>query len=276
MLEGKVTIITGSGQGLGAAAAKLFAQHGAKLVVTDLDGSKAEQVAQEIKSQGGEAIAVAGDVTAADFPQRCVEATVQRFGTIDILINNAGFTWDGMIHKITPKQWDAMLAVHCTAPFRLIQAAAPVMRDAAKKELEESDQAKQRCIINVSSTSGTHGNAGQANYSTAKAGVVGLSKTVAREWGAFNIRCNAIAYGFIATRLTASKDDGASISVNGEKVKLGIPGGEAMAAAAAEMLIPLKRIGTPDEAAGAMLMLASPYASFISGQTLEVTGGAYI
>ena len=220
-------------------------------------------------------------------------------------MQSAGFTWDGMIHKITPKQWDAMLAVHCTAPFRLIQvplcfwitsatylavfhlhtslpcrlfsqplstaanttqkcaqAAAPVMRDAAKKELEEFDQAKQRCIINVSSTSGTHGNAGQANYSTvshlacvlnhrpepilsvcctssqdelsgklsearpvrqtsyvqAKAGVVGLSKTVAREWGTFNIRCNAIAYGFIATRLTASKDDGASISVNGEKV----------------------------------------------------------
>ncbi|CAK0783378.1 hypothetical protein CVIRNUC_006577 [Coccomyxa viridis] len=276
MLEGKVAIITGSGQGLGAAAAKLFAQHGAKLVVTDLDGSKAKQIAHEIESQGGEAISLAGDVTAEDFPRRCVEAAVKHFGTIDILINNAGFTWDGMIHKITAKQWDAMLAVHCTAPFRLIQAAAPVMRDAAKKELESMDQATQRCIINVSSTSGTHGNAGQANYSTAKAGVVGLTKTVAREWGAFNIRCNAIAYGFIATRLTASKDDGASISVNGEKVKLGIPGGEAMAAAAAEMLIPLKRIGTPDEAAGAMLMLASPYASFISGQTLEVTGGAYI
>ncbi|CAL8464475.1 g4010 [Coccomyxa elongata] len=275
LLKGKVAIITGSGQGLGAAAAKLFAQQGARLMVTDLDAAKADQVAAEIRSQGGEAISLAGDVTAEDFPARCVKATVDAFGTIDILINNAGFTWDGMIHKITPKQWDAMLAVHCTAPFRLIQAAAPVMRDAAKKELDERGEATQRCIINVSSTSGTHGNAGQANYSTAKAGVVGLTKTVAREWGAFNIRCNAIAYGFIATRLTADKGS-STISVGGQQVKLGIPGGEAMASAAAEMLIPLKRIGTPEEAAGAMLLLASPYASFISGQTLEVTGGAYI
>ncbi|KAK9905057.1 hypothetical protein WJX75_008788 [Coccomyxa subellipsoidea] len=275
LLKGKVAIITGSGRGLGAAAANLFAEHGARLVVTDLDVAKADEVAAGIRSRGGEAISLAGDVTAEEFPARCVKAAVEAFGTIDILINNAGFTWDGMIHRITPKQWDAMLAVHCTAPFRLIQAAAPVMREAAKKELDERGKATQRCIINVSSTSGTHGNAGQANYATAKAGVVGLTKTVAREWGSFNIRCNAIAYGFIATRLTADKGS-STISVGGEKVKLGIPGGEAMASAAAEMLIPLKRIGTPDEAAGAMLLLASPYASFISGQTLEVTGGAYI
>ncbi|KAK9838142.1 hypothetical protein WJX81_003650 [Elliptochloris bilobata] len=276
LLDGQVAIITGSGQGLGAAAAKLFAQQGARVLVTDLDGAKAEQVAEEIRRDGGEAAALAGDVTAEEFPARCVKAAVDSFGTIDILVNNAGFTWDGVIHKITPKQWDAMLAVHCTAPFRLIQAAAPVMREAAKRELDEGGVARSRCIINVSSTSGTHGNAGQANYSTAKAGVIGLTKTVAREWGGFNIRCNVVTYGYIATRLTSDKDSGASISVGGQQVKLGIPGGEAMAAAAAEMMIPLKRIGTPDEAAGAMLMLASPYAAFITGQSLEVTGGANI
>lgn len=276
MLDGKVAIITGSGQGLGAAAAKLFAEHGAKVVVTDLDAAKANQVAGEIRKAGGQAIAVSGDVTAEDFPGKCVKATVDAFGGIDILINNAGYTWDGVIQKMSPKQWDAMLAVHCTAPFRLIQACTPYMREAAKKEMDGEDgTAKQRCIINVSSTSGTHGNGGQANYSTAKAGVIGLTKTVAREWGPYNIRCNAVTYGFINTRLTQEKG-AATMKVNGEEVKLGMPGGEAMASAAAEMMIPLKRIGTPDEAAGAMLLLASPYASFISGQSLEVTGGAFI
>ena len=181
-----------------------------------------------------------------------------------------------MAHKLRPEQWDAMLAVHCTAPFRLIQAAAPFMRDAAKKEMEAtSAAARPRSILNVSSTSGTHGNPGQANYATAKAGVVGLTKTVAKEWGPFNVRCNALAFGFIATRLTGDKG-AASISVGGKTVPLGIPGGEAAADAAAEMMIPLKRVGTPEEGAGAMLMLVSPYSSFISGQTVEVTGGAFI
>lgn len=182
-----------------------------------------------------------------------------------------------MAHKIKPDQWDAMLSVHCTAPFRLIQAAAPFMRDAAKKEMESSPDGipRPRSILNVSSTSGTHGNAGQANYATAKAGVVGLTKTIAKEWGAFNVRCNALAFGFIATRLTAEKGS-ASISVAGKAVTLGIPGGEAAADAAAEMMIPLKRVGTPEEGAGAMLMLVSPYSSFVSGQTVEVTGGAFI
>eukprot|EP00884_Botryococcus_braunii_P002497 jgi/Botrbrau1/12248/Bobra.0361s0011.1 len=275
LLNGKVAIITGSGQGLGAAAAKLFAEQGAKVVVTDLEVSKAEQVANDIRKAGGQAIAVGGDVTAEEFPAKCVKATVDAFGQIDILINNAGYTWDGVIQKISPKQWDAMLAVHCTAPFRMIQACTPYFREAAKKEIDADGVAKQRCIINVSSTSGTHGNGGQANYSTAKAGVIGLTKTVAREWGPYNVRCNAVTYGYINTRLTQDKG-AAKIKVGNEEVKLGIPGGEAMAAAAAEMMIPLKRIGTPEEAAGAMLLLASPYASFITGQSLEVTGGAYI
>lgn len=188
-----------------------------------------------------------------------------------------GYTWDGVIHKIVPPQWDAMLAVHATAPFRLIQAASPYMRDAAKKEMESSPTgtARPRVIINVSSTSGTHGNAGQANYAAGKAAVVGLTKTVALEWGPFNIRCNALAFGFIATRLTAEKGD-AKIVVGRKEVALGIPGGSAAADAAAEMLIPLKRVGTPEEGAGAMLMLASPYAGFVSGQCVEVTGGAYL
>jgi 3-oxoacyl-[acyl-carrier protein] reductase len=274
MLADQVAIITGSGQGVGAAAAKLFAEHGARVAVTDIDKEKSDKVAKEIKDAGGQAISVPGDVTKEDFPERIMKATIDAFGRLDILINNAGYTWDGVIHRITPKQWEAMLAVHQTAPFRLIQAAAPHMRDAAKQEMQQEGHARPRCIINVSSTSGTHGNAGQANYATAKAGVIGLTKTVAKEWGQFNIRCNGIAYGYIETRLTADKGN-ATMTVDGQTVKLGIPGATQHSAAARKLMIPLQRTGTPQEAAGAMLMLASPYSSYITAQMIEVTGGTF-
>lgn len=274
MLAGQVAIITGSGQGVGAAAAKLFAEHGAKVVVTDIDSNKSEQVASEIREAGGEAMSVPGDVTAEGFASQIIKATIDKYGALHILVNNAGYTWDGVIHKMTCKQWEAMLAVHLTAPFRLIQAATPYMRDAAKAEMQKHGKAAPRSIINVSSTSGTHGNAGQVNYATAKAGVIGLTKTVAKEWGAFNIRCNGLAYGFIATRLTADKSSGASMQVNGETVKLGMPGAAQRMEASAKLMIPLQRVGTPEDAAGAMLMLASPYSSYISAQMIEVTGGS--
>lgn len=170
------------------------------MVVADLDSEKAQATADFIRNSGGVAVPIAGDVCAEDFPERVVNAAISNFGGLHILVNNAGFTWDGVIQRMTPKQWQTMLDVHCTAPFRLIQAAAPYMRDAAKKEIEERGRARPRSIINISSVSGTHGSAGQANYATAKAGVVGLTKTVAREWGHFNIRCNVIAYGHINTR----------------------------------------------------------------------------
>jgi 3-oxoacyl-[acyl-carrier protein] reductase len=164
-----------------------------------------------------------------------------------------------------------MLLVHNTAPFRLIRAAAPYMRDAAKQELETKGKSKPRCIINISSVSGTHGNAGQANYATAKLGIVGLTKTVAKEWGGFNIRCNAIAYGTIDTRLTQAKEKGEHIVVDGKKVSLGVP-----AALQGDLnRIPLRRAGTVQEAAGAILMLASPHSSYITGQCIEVNGGVY-
>lgn len=192
-----------------------------------------------------------------------------KWGKLHILVNNAGYTWDGVIHRMSDRQWEAMLAVHNTAPFRLIRAAAPHMRDAAKKEQEQKGRAKPRCIINISSTSGLHGNAGQANYATAKMGVIGLTKTVAKEWGQFNVRCNAVAFGTIETRLTGAKEKGEHILVDGKKVALGIP-----AAVQRDFgHIPLRRAGSPEEAAGAVLMLASPHASFITGHCLEVTGG---
>lgn len=246
------------------------------MVVSDLDAAKANQVAQEIRAAGGKAIVVVGDVTSEEFPQRVVDATIKAFGALHILVNNAGFTWDAVIHKTTVKQWETMFAVHCTAPFRLIQAAEPYMRGAAKDEMTKTGKAAPRVILNVSSTSGVHGNSGQSNYSTAKMGIVGLTKTVAKEWGGFNIRCNAVVYGTIKTRLVAAKEAGAAIHIDGQQVALGIPGVNDPDAMAAMSGCPLKRAGTPEEAAGAMLMLACNYSSYISGQAIEVTGGSFL
>lgn len=272
LLAGRVAIVTGSGQGIGAATAALFAEHGARVVVSDLDAGKAAEVAARLSARGLAAIHVSGDVTDPTFPARLVAATVQAFGDIHIIANNAGYCWDGMLHKITDEQWDAMLQVHNTAPFRIIREAAAVMRENAKREIKERGAAVPRSIINVSSTSGLHGNIGQANYATAKLGIIGLTKTVAKEWGPLGIRCNAIAFGMVKTRLTQEKELGASIEVKGKKIALGIP---AKLGGSFDH-VPLRRAAEPEEAAGAMLALASDLSSYITGHCLEMTGGVGI
>ena len=270
MLREQVAIITGAGRGIGAAAARLFARHGAKVVVSDRDAQPAAAVAAEIESGGGEAYAVAGDITDPAFPEALVAKTVEKYGKLNILVNNAGYTWDGMSHKMSDEQFQAMLTVHITAPFRLIRAAAPYMREASKQEQAERAAAEPRCVINVTSVAGLHGNSGQINYSAAKAAVTGMTKTLAKEWGPFGIRCNTVAFGFIDTRLTAPKESGEAIQVAGQDVQLGVP---SHLRDMALMVIPMARIGTPEEAAGGMLLLASPYAGYITGHVLEVTGG---
>ena len=206
MFENQVAIVTGAARGIGAATAKLFAQEGAQVVVNDLDAAALAMVVAEIAASGGVALAVPGSVTDLAFPDQLMKAAVARFGKINILVNNAGYTWDGMIHKMTDEQWQAILDIHATAPFRMIRAAAPYLRDPAKAEIEAYGAPREpRCIINISSTSGLHGNIGQANYATGKLGIVGLTKTVAKEWGPLGIRCNAVAFGFVDTRLTQSK-----------------------------------------------------------------------
>ena len=201
----------------------MFARLGAKLLLTDLDPNALESAAAAVRAAGSPlVVTVSGDITAPDAAQKIVAAARDSFGRLDVLVNNAGYTWDGVIHKMQNKQWQAMLDVHITAPFKLIQAAAPLMREAAKAEIDELGTAHPRSIINISSVSGTHGNGGQANYASGKAGVVGLTKTVAKEWGPFNIRCNAIAYGFIDTRLTRAKEGNEAIVVGGEKVSSGL------------------------------------------------------
>ncbi|KAI9673157.1 MAG: hypothetical protein M1817_003019 [Caeruleum heppii] len=268
LLDSQTAIITGAGQGIGAEIARLFGREGCGVVVQDLDGEKARHVAEEINASGGRALAVPGDVT----DQAHLEDLVRKAaefggGKIHIIVNNAGFTWDGVIHKMTDKQWDAILAVHNTAPFRLVRAAAPYFR---------VKDGEPRNIVNISSTSGTHGNAGQANYALAKAGITGLTKTIAKEWGpTFGVRANTVAFGYILTRLTAAKEAGNEIVMaSGEKVSLGIPGRGKGGEEFAE--IPLRRPGSATEAAGAVLALASPLCGYVSGQTVEVTGGRNI
>lgn len=270
LLENKVAIITGSGRGIGSATAQLYAQHGAKVVVTDIDPKPAEETVKAITSAGGTAISVPADVTNDGGIEELIGQTVSKFGAIDILVNNAGYTWDGMAHKMGDEQWDAIIAVHLTAPFKIIRACVPYMREAAKQEKARGETPKARKIINISSTSGTRGNIGQANYSAGKAGIIGLTQTLAKEWGGFNIQVNAIAFGFIETRLTQSDDAGDSTEREGQRIKLGIP--DTMRQMAM-MMIPAGRAGTPQEAAGPMLFFASELSNYVSGQVLEVTGG---
>lgn len=270
MLDGQVAIVTGSGRGIGAATAKLFAAQGAKVVVSDLDEAPAQETLAAIKAAGGEGMVCAGSVTDPAFPDRIMAATIAAYGKLNILVNNAGFTWDGMLHKMSDEQWQAIIDVHATAPFRLIRAATPYMREAAKAEIAETGQAEPRAIVNISSTSGLHGNAGQANYAMAKMGIVGLTKTVAKEWGQFNVRCNAVAFGMIETRMIAAKEQGETFKHGDKDIPMGIPEN---LRGMMTMMVPLGRTGRPEEAAGGILMLASPYASYVTGHCLEVTGG---
>lgn len=270
LLEGKTAIITGSGRGIGRAAAELFARHGARVVVSDIDPAPSEETVSAIRAAGGEAISVPGDVTERGLPEVLVSAAIGKLGGLDIIVNNAGYTWDAVIHKMTDEQWDAIVACHLTAPFRIIRAASSYLRDTAKREKETLGNARARKIINISSTSGTRGNAGQANYSSVKAGVIGLTKTLAKEWGQFNIQSNAVAFGRIDTRLTQAKEKGESIVRGDHEIAIGIPGSRLDATTP---LIPMGRPGTPEEGAGAIFFFASPFSDYVSGQVLEVTGG---
>jgi 3-oxoacyl-[acyl-carrier protein] reductase len=268
VLDGKAAIVTGSARGIGRATAELLAEQGAKVLINDLDGDVAEEASNEMQ---GETVSFAGDLTKDGVPDKLVETAVEAFGQIDIVVNNAGYTWDGPIHKMSDEQFQAMLDIHNVVPFRVLRAAAPHLREPAKKEREEGKEVFRK-VVNISSISGTMGNAGQANYSSGKAGVVGLTKTLAKEWGQFKINVNAVAFGFVETRLTAAKEESQSIERDGQEIKLGIP--EQMRQMAS-MLIPLGRPATPEEAAGGVFFLCSPWSNYVHGQVLNVTGGQF-
>src|ERR1700758_4735640 len=267
-LDGKSAIVTGSARGIGRATAELLCSQGAQVLINDLDGDIAAQASSEIQ---GDTAVFGGDLTKPGVPDELVQKAIDSFGKIDIIVNNAGYTMDAPVHKMTDEQFQAMLDIHVVVPFRIIRAAAPHLREPAKTEREEGREVFRK-IVNVSSTSGTFGNAGQANYSSGKAAVVGLTKTIAKEWGQFKVNVNAVAFGFIDTRLTQAKVDENAMEIGGEKVQLGIP--EQMRQMAS-MLIPLGRPASPEEAAGGIFFLCSPWSNYVHGQTLHVTGGLF-
>src|SRR5687768_2350664 len=269
-LEGKVALVSGSGRGIGREIALKLAGEGARLVINDLDAEPASQVVAEIKAAGGEAVACAGSVTDSGFADRFVATAVQTYGGLDIIVNNAGYTWDNVVQKMTDEQWDAMLAVHLTAPFRILRAASHFIREANKSEVAQGRDVFRK-VVNISSTSGVYGNAGQANYAAAKAGINGLTKAMAKEWGRYKVNVNSVAFGLIKTRLTeADADAGASIDIEGQKIKVGV---NPQILKNAEALIPLGRGGTPQEAAGAVYMFCIPESNYVSGQVLVCGGG---
>jgi 3-oxoacyl-[acyl-carrier protein] reductase len=268
VLDGKAAIVTGSARGIGRATAELLSEQGAKVLINDLDGDVAEQASNEIK---GETAVFAGDLTKPDVPDQLVQTAIDSFGKIDIIVNNAGYTWDGPIHKMSDDQFQAMLDIHVVAPFRIIRAAAPHLREPAKKEKAEGTEYFRK-IVNVSSISGTMGNAGQANYSAAKSAIVGLTKTLAKEWGQFKINVNAVAFGFVETRLTAAKDQAGTFQREGKDIQLGIP---EQLRQMASFVIPIGRPASPEEAAGGVFFLCSPWSNYVHGQVLNVTGGQF-
>ena len=270
-LESKVAIVTGAGRGIGRAVALKLASAGAAVVVNDLDEVPANEVVSEIEQAGGRALSVAGNVAAPDFGTRIVAAALDSFGAIDIIVNNAGYTWDNVIQKMTDEQFEAILACHLTAPFRLLRAAQPYLRNVSSSEQEQGREVFRK-VVNVSSVSGTGGNAGQANYSAAKAGVIGLTKAMAKEWGRMKVNVNCVAFGAIETRLTQRVPQGKSavVSIEGQDIRVGVP---AERAALASREIPLGRLGTPEEAAGAIYLFCLPESDYVSGQTIICGGG---
>src|SRR5512146_1250186 len=249
VLDGKAAIVTGSARGIGRATAALLAEHGARVLIADLDGDVAEQTAAEIE---GETAVFAGDLTQDGVPEALVQKAVAEFGQIDIVVNNAGFTRDRMAHKMTDDDVRSVPEIHTVVPFRVLRAAAPYLRDAGKAD-KEAGREVFRKVVNVTSVSGTQGNVGQANYAAGKAGLVGLTKTLAREWGPFKVNVNAVAFGFVETRLTANLP---------QQMRDGAP-----------QVIPLGRPAQPHEAAGTIFFLCSPWSNFVHGQVITASGG---
>jgi len=269
-LDGKVAIVSGSGRGIGRAIAAKFAREGAKVAVNDLDSEACAAAVAEIRAAGGVAEGCPGSVTEAGFAERFVRTAVEGFGGLDIIVNNAGYTWDNVIQKMTDEQWDAILAVHLTAPFRILRAASEFIRAAAKRE-GEAGMPRHRKVVNISSVSGTVGNAGQANYSSAKAGIIGLTRALAKEWGRYRVNVNAVAFGLIETRLTtAPAHGGATIQIEGRTIPVGI---NPDAFSKLAQIIPLGRAGTPEDAAGAVYLLCLPESDYISGECVTCGGG---
>ena len=269
-LAGKVALVTGSGRGIGREIALKLASEGASVVVNDLDAAPAEETVAAIKAAGGKAISCVGSVTEKGFAERFVNTGIEKLGGLDIIVNNAGYTWDNVIHKMTDEQWHAIMDVHVTAPFQILRAASEYLRVQTKKEAMEGREVFRK-VVNISSIAGTGGNAGQANYSAGKAAIIGLTKAMSKEWGRYKVNVNCVAFGMIKTRLTeATAGADASIDVEGRKIKVGV---NPDLLKSMEATIPIGRAGTPVEAAGSVYLFCIPESNYVSGQVLICGGG---
>ena len=271
-LNTRAALVTGAGRGIGRAIAQKLAEYGAAVMVNDLDATPAAETESLIRNAGGQAASLAGDVTHPQFPQRLVDATIDRFGAIDIVVNNAGYTWDNVIQKTTDEQYQAMLEIHLVAPFRILRAASGWIRETAKRETAEGKR-QVRKVVNITSIAGTDGNPGQAGYSSGKAGVIGLTRTLAKEWGRYNVTVNAVGFGIIETRLTQPlAGESASIDVQGRRIAVGV---QPRVLEWVKAACPLGRTGTPEEAASAVLFFCSPLSDYVTGETLICGGGLH-
>ena len=269
-LEGKVALVSGAGRGIGRAIALKLAEEGARVVVNDLDTEPAQETIELIKQSGAAAVACVGSVTEPQFGKRFVQSALDNYGGLDIIVNNAGYTWDGVIQKMTDEQWQSIIDVHLTAPFRILRAAAEFIRAAAKREAAAGQEIFRK-VVNISSISGLGGNAGQMNYAAAKAGIVGATKALSKEWGRYKVNVNCVAFGFIKTRLSETfAGRNATLDIQGRQVAVGV---NPDLIARAEQTIPLGRFGTPEEGAGAVYLLCLPESNYISGETLVCSGG---
>ncbi len=268
-LDGKVALVTGSGRGIGQAIALKLASQGARIVVNDLDADPAQETVELVKNIGGQAVACAGNVSAPDFAERYIKTAMDHFKGIDIIVNNAGFTWDDVIQRMTDEQWHAIIDCHMTAPFRILRAAYPVIKAQALADQENGVEVFRK-VVNISSTSALNGNAGQMNYSSAKAGVIGMTRALSREWGRFKVNVNAVAFGLIHTRMTnADAHSGASINIEGRDIRVGLNPDLLKSHAQRN---PIGRGGTPEEAAGAVYLFCLPESNYITGQVVAVAG----
>jgi 3-oxoacyl-[acyl-carrier protein] reductase len=267
-LKGKTAIVTGAARGIGRAISERLSQAGASVVLADLDEGALADAQRTIPGS----IAFAGDLTHPEFPNELAARAVETFGSIDILVNNAGYTWDSVIQKTSDEQFQAMLNIHAVAPFRLLRAVSGWIRDKAKTEAAAGIPAIRK-VVNITSISGIDGNAGQVAYSSGKAAILGLTKTLAKEWGRYNVTVNAVGFGLVDTRLTKPMTDPTtSISIGEKKIQVGM-----QEKAREEMLksIPLGRFGTTADAANAVFFFCSPLSDYVTGEILVCGGGVH-
>ena len=269
-MAGKVALVSGSGRGIGQAIAMKLAEEGARVVINDLDETQVEETLSKIKGLGAQGASCVGDVTQTGFGEQFVKAAMDQFGGLDIIVNNAGYPWDSVIQKMSDEQFQAMLDVHTVAPFRILRAASGPIREMAKQEKSEG-KAVYRKVVNVSSIAGLYGNAGQMAYAAGKSSMVGMTRTLAKEWGRYNVNVNCVAFGLIETRMTQALDGEAlTANIGKNEIKMGI---RPEMIQAMNQMIPLGRGGTPEEAAGAVYLLCTPESNYISGQVLLASGG---